>query len=220
MLLAGCTTADLSGGAFPYMSYRAIDVGDVPVRALRVTYAGELGWELYCPMEFGAALWRTLWAAGEGHGLVAGGYRAIDSLRLEKGYRVWGTDITPDTHPFQVGLGFAVRLDKGEFLGREALLRVRASEDGDARRLCCLVLDDPRAVASGNEPVRVDGQVAGRVTSGGYGYTVERSIAYAYLPPEHAETGTEVGVEIVGEWVGGQVAAEPLYDPGGERVRA
>jgi len=82
------------------------------------------------------------------------------------------------------------------------------------------VLDDPRAVASGNEPVRVDGQVAGRVTSGGYGYTVERSIAYAYLPPEHAETGTEVGVEIVGEWVGGQVAAEPLYDPGGERVRA
>jgi 4-methylaminobutanoate oxidase (formaldehyde-forming) len=105
------------------------------------------------------------------------------------------------------------------FFGREALLRTR--QNGSERpRLCCLVLDDPRAVASGNEPVRVDGQVAGRVTSGGYGYTVERSIAYAYLPPEHAETGTEVGVEIVGEWIGGQVAAEPLYDPGGERVRA
>ena len=97
---------------FPYLSCAEIAVGDVPVRALRVTYVGEPGWELYCPAEYGAALWRTLWEAGEAHGLVAGGYRAIDALRLEKGYRVWGADITPDEHPFQAGLGFAVKLDR------------------------------------------------------------------------------------------------------------
>jgi 4-methylaminobutanoate oxidase (formaldehyde-forming) len=199
------------------MTWQAIEVGDVPVRALRVTYVGELGWELYCPTEFGAALWRTLWAAGEGHGLVAGGYRAIDSLRLEKGYRVWGADITPDEQPDQAGLGFAVKLDKGEFIGREALLRAR--EDGGAPRLCCLVLADPRSVALSNEPVQIEGQVLGRVTSGGYGYTVGKSIAYAYLPPEHAAPGTEVAVEIFGEWVAGEVAAEPLFDPDGGRVR-
>src|ERR1700750_456637 len=104
------------------MSCRAITVGDVPVRALRVTYVGELGWELYCPMEFGSALWRTLWEGGEPHGLVAGGYRAIDSLRLEKGYRVWGADITPDDTPWEAGLWFAVDMDKGDFVGRKALV--------------------------------------------------------------------------------------------------
>jgi 4-methylaminobutanoate oxidase (formaldehyde-forming) len=216
-VLGGCSTADLSNDAFPYMSWRAIEAGDVPVRALRVTYAGELGWELYCPTEFGAALWRTLWESGAPHGLVAAGYRAIDSLRLEKGYRVWGADITPDEHPFQAGLSFAVKLEKGEFLGREALLRARDESGGS--RLCCLVLDDPRSVALSNEPVLIDGQVLGRVTSGGYGYTVGRSIAYAYLPAEHSASGTELAVDIFGEWVGGRVASEPLYDPEGERVR-
>jgi glycine cleavage system aminomethyltransferase T len=184
----------------------------VPVRALRVTYVGELGWELYCPMEYGAALWAALWEAGMPYGLVAGGYRAIDSLRLEKGYRVWGADITPDETPYEGGLGFCVRTDK-DFLGRDAL------DDAPARRLCCLTLSDPRSVALGNEPVRAGGEIAGRVTSGGYGYTVERSIAYAYLPAEHAAPGTEVSVEIFGEWVDGEVATEPLWDPEGARIR-
>jgi 4-methylaminobutanoate oxidase (formaldehyde-forming) len=164
-------------------------------------------------MEYGARLWRTLWEAGEPHGLLAGGYRAIDSLRLEKGYRVWGADITPDETPYEGGLGFCVKPDKA-FLGREAL------DPEPARRLCCLTLADPRSVALSNEPVRVDGAVVGRVTSGGFGYTVGRSIAYAYLPAEHAAPGTAVGVEIFGEWVDGEVAAEPLYDPASERVRA
>jgi glycine cleavage system aminomethyltransferase T len=194
------------------MRWRDVTVGDVPVRALRVTYVGELGWELYCPMEYGAALWRTLWEAGRPHGLVAGGYRAIDSLRLEKGYRVWGADITPDDTPYEGGVGFCVRADK-DFLGKGAL------EPDPARRLCCLTLADPRSVALANEPVRVGGAIAGRVTSGGYGYTVQRSIAYAYLPAEHAEPGTEVAVEIFGEWVDGEVATEPLFDPGGARIR-
>ncbi len=197
------------------MRARELAVGRVPCLALRVTYVGELGWELYCPSEFGLALWDTIWDAGQQHGLVAGGYKAIDSLRLEKGYRVWGADITPEDTPFEAGLGFAVKLDKGDFVGREAL----ASRADPERLLRCLTLEDPRAIALGSEPVRVGDDPVGRVTSGGYGYTVEKSIAYAYLPAEH-DVGTEIAVEIFGEWVPGVVAAEPLFDPTGERIRA
>jgi 4-methylaminobutanoate oxidase (formaldehyde-forming) len=217
-ILQPLTGADLLNDAFPYMRAREIAVGRVPCLALRVTYVGELGWELYCPVEFGLALWDTLWEAGRPFGMVAGGYKAIDSLRLEKGYRVWGADITPDVNPYDAGLGFAVKLDKGEFRGRTAL--VHARERRPAEVLRCLVLDDPRSVALGEEPVAVDGRIVGRVTSGGYGYTVERSIAYAYLPASHAEPGTKVDVEIFGTWVPGTIAAEPLFDPKGERIRA
>jgi 4-methylaminobutanoate oxidase (formaldehyde-forming) len=199
------------------MRAQEIAVGPVPCLALRVTYVGELGWELYCPMEFGLRLWDTIWAAGRDHGVLAGGYKAIDSLRLEKGYRVWGADITPDEMPYEAGLDFAVKLDKGDFIGREALLE--AKERQPERKLVCLVLEDPRSVALGSEPVRLDGSIVGRVTSGGYGYTVARSIAYAYLPAEMAEPGRAVEVEIFGEWVPGEVATEPLWDPKGERIR-
>jgi glycine cleavage system aminomethyltransferase T/glycine/D-amino acid oxidase-like deaminating enzyme len=201
---------------FPYMRARELEVGPVQCLALRVTYVGELGWELYCSFGEGLALWDAIWSAGREHGLVAGGYRAIDSLRLEKGYRVWSSDITPDDTPFEAGTQFAVKLDKGDFIGRDALLAAQEPE----RRLCCLTLADPRAVALGSEPVRVDGESVGRVTSGGYGYTVERSIAYAYLPAELAEPGRPLEVEIFGEWVGGEIAVEPLFDPEGSRIRA
>jgi 4-methylaminobutanoate oxidase (formaldehyde-forming) len=214
-ILQPLTTADLSNEAFPYMRAREIAIGRVPCLALRVTYVGELGWELYCRTEFGLALWDTLWEAGREHGLVAGGYKAIDSLRLEKGYRVWGVDITPEDSPFEAGLGFAVKLDKADFLGRAPML-----EAGEPDRLLrCLTLDDPRSIALGSEPVRVAGEPVGRVTSGGYGYAVEKSVAYAYLPAEHG-VGTEVAVEIFGEWIPGVVADEPLFDPKGERIRS
>jgi glycine cleavage system aminomethyltransferase T/glycine/D-amino acid oxidase-like deaminating enzyme len=199
---------------FPYMRAREVAVGPVPCLALRVTYVGELGWELYCPAEYGLRLWDTIWEAGAGHGLVAGGYKAIDSLRLEKGYRVWGADISPQENPYEARLGFAVKLEK-EFLGRDALVAAGEPE----RRLACLVLEEPRAVALGSEPVRIDREIAGRVTSGGYGYTVERSIAYAYVPAAKAVTGQAVEIEIFGEWVPGVVADEPLFDPAGERIR-
>jgi len=192
-------------------------VGSVPCLALRVTYVGELGWELYCPSEFGLRLWDTVWEAGHELGLVAGGYKAVDALRLEKGYRVWGADITSETDPYQAGLGFCVKLDKGEFMGRSALLKKR--ESPAETKLACLVLDDPRSVALGSEPVRIDGEVVGRVTSGGYGYTVAKSIAYAYVPASYA-VDTPVEVDIFGTWVIGHVAKEPLYDPTGARVRA
>jgi 4-methylaminobutanoate oxidase (formaldehyde-forming) len=218
-ILESVTTDDVSNEAFPYLTARRISVGHVPVTALRVTYVGELGWELYCPMEYGLALWDTLWAAGGPHGLVAGGYRAIDSLRLEKGYRVWSSDITPEDNPYEAGLGFAVRLNKsGAFIGQEALLA--ANERPPARRLACLVLDDPLAVALGNEPVHVRGEVVGRVTSGGYGFAIERSIAYAWLPAGLSEVGQRVEVDVFHERVGGEVANEPLYDPTGARIRA
>jgi 4-methylaminobutanoate oxidase (formaldehyde-forming) len=204
---------------FAYMRMRELAVGDVPVRALRVTFVGELGWELYCPTEYGATLWQTVWQAGREHGLVAGGYRAIDSMRLEKGYRVWAADITPDDTPYEAGLGFCVR-KQPTFMGADALgLSANGKPPPPRRRLRCLVLQDQRAVALGNEPVRVGAEVRGRVTSGGYGYSVERSIAYAYLPAE-VEIGTPIEVDIFGRWVAGAVAPEPLFDPRGERIRA
>ena len=216
-ILAGLTKDDVSNESFPYMSARQITVGYVPVLALRVTYVGELGWELYPPTEYGAALWDRLWEAGQPHGLVAAGYRAIDALRLEKGYRVWSSDITPDETPYEAGLGFAVALDKGDFVGRDALVAAKAA--GPRKRLRCLVLDDPRSVCLGNEPVRIDGDIAGRVTSGGYGFAVGASIAYAYLPPSVA-IGSRGDIDVFGEWIGFEVAREPLWDPSGERIRS
>jgi len=216
-ILAATTTDDLSNEAFSYMTARQITIGNVPVLAVRVTYVGELGWELYAPAEYGAVLWDTVWEAGRAYGLAAGGYRAIDALRLEKGYRAWAADITPEETPFEGGVGFAVRLEKGDFLGRDALIAAKAA--GPRKRLRCLVLDDPRSVCLGNEPVRIDGVVVGRVTSGGYGFAVGRSIAYAYLPPG-AAIGSRGDVDVFGTWVGFEVAREPLWDPAGDRIRA
>ncbi|TMG65515.1 MAG: FAD-dependent oxidoreductase [Chloroflexi bacterium] len=211
------TPADIGNQAFPFMTARDIAVGSIPCLALRVTYVGELGWELYCPSEFGLRLWDTVWESGREHGLVAGGYKAVDSLRLEKGYRVWGADIGPEVDPYQAGLGFSVKLDKGDFIGREALLEKR--ESPAETKLACLVLDDPRSIALGSEPVRIDGEIAGRVTSGGYGYTVGQSIAYAYIPAA-CPIDTRVEIDIFGTWIGGRVAKEPVYDPTGSRVRS
>jgi 4-methylaminobutanoate oxidase (formaldehyde-forming) len=194
---------------FPYMSARELSVGDIPVLASRVTYVGELGWELYCPAEYGLRLWDALLVDG----VTPGGYRAIDALRLEKGYRAWASDLNAETTPEEAGLSFAVKRNKGEFIGRDALREPR-------QKLVCLVLDDPRAIALGSEPVRAaDGEIVGRVTSGGFGYAVGSSIALAYVPLEHSEPGTQLAVDIFGDWIAAEVRAEPLYDPKGERVR-
>ncbi|MDX6485165.1 MAG: hypothetical protein QOF43_318 [Gaiellaceae bacterium] len=196
---------------FKYMSAREISVGDIPALASRVTYVGELGWELYTPTEYGLRLWDTVM---EGGGVTPGGYRAIDALRLEKGYRAWASDLNAETTPDEAGLSFAVKRDKGEFIGRDALRE-------PSQKLVCLVLDDPRAIALGSEPVRAaGGEIVGRVTSGGYGYAVASSIALAYVPIGHAAPGTKLAVDIFGDWVDAEVREEPLYDPKGERVRA
>ncbi|WP_275419370.1 aminomethyltransferase family protein [Acrocarpospora phusangensis] len=200
-ILAKLTGDDLS---FGYMKAREISVGYVPVLAQRVTFVGEFGWELYCPAEYGLTLWDSLMAAGSPEGMRPAGYRAIDSMRLEKGYRVWGLDITPETTPLEAGLGFAVRTE------RKAAMKRPESE------LACLLLDGERDVALGGEPVRLDGRPVSRVTSGGYGYRVDRSIAYAYLPPDASRV--EVGVH--GKWIGADVVTGPVYDPAHERIRA
>ena len=182
------TTDDLSDAAFPYLTAREITVGDVPVLALRVTYVGELGWELYAPAEYGRALWDTLWEAGAAHGLVAGGYRAIDALRLEKGYRVWSSDITPEETPYEAGLGFAVALDKGDFLGRDALVAAKAVGPAEAAALPrarrpALGLPRQRARAG-----RRRGSSAGS-RRGGYGFAVERSHRLRLPPAGRAAIG-------------------------------
>jgi 4-methylaminobutanoate oxidase (formaldehyde-forming) len=219
LILAGVTAANLRNDAFPYLTAQEIAVGDVPCLAVRVTYVGELGWELYCPTEFGLRLWDTLWEAGRAHGLAAGGYRAIESLRLEKGYRAWGSDITPETTPDEAGLSFAVRMNKEiPFIGRNAVAAQRSQ--GRSRKLCCLVLEDPVSVVLGGEPIRHGDAIVGRVTSGGYGYTVEQSIAYAYLPFAQTTPDTPLAVEVFGEWVPAHPVREPLWDRKGERIRA
>jgi 4-methylaminobutanoate oxidase (formaldehyde-forming) len=217
-ILQRLTPTDLDNSAFPFMTARELTVGNVPVRALRVTFVGELGWELYASSEYGAALWETLVTAGADDDLVVGGYRAIDSMRIEKGYRVWGSDLTAETTPYEAGLGFCVKPDKpGGFIGRDALLVQR--RDGVTRRLRALVLADATQVVIGSEPVRHADEIVGRVTSGGYGYSIEASVAYAYLPAELGP-GTDVAIDLFGSWVDATVQREPLFDPRGERVRA
>ena len=214
-LVQPLTRDDFSHRAFGYFKARQTFIGHVPVTAMRLSYVGELGWELYTTADLGLRLWDTLWAAGQDLGVVAAGRSAFNSLRLEKGYRAWGLDMTDEDTPYEAGLGFAVRPDKGDFTGRDAL-----SPERIRRRLTCLTLDDPAAVVLGREPVYTDGAPgapAGYVTSAGYGYTVGRCIAYAWLPP--LEPGTAVHVEYFGEKVAATVAEEPLFDPKMTRIR-
>jgi 4-methylaminobutanoate oxidase (formaldehyde-forming) len=217
-LMQAVSEQDFSHTAFPYLSARHVMIGTVPVLALRVTYVGELGWELYAPMEYGQHLWDTLWEAAQPLGGIAAGYRAIESLRLEKGYRYWSTDIHSEYTPYEAGLGFAVKLHKGQFLGQAALLERKAR--GITRKLCCLVLDDASAIALGGEPLCAGEHVLGHVSSAGYGYTVRQSIAYGYLPLAYSATGTRIELELFGLRYGATVMQEPLYDAKHEKIKA
>jgi glycine cleavage system aminomethyltransferase T/glycine/D-amino acid oxidase-like deaminating enzyme len=217
-LLAACTDADVSNDAFPYMTGRQIEVGPVPLFAQRISYVGELGWELYGPFEMGQRLWDTLWEVGGDHGLIAAGMGAFDSLRLEKGYRLWGQDLNIEHDPFEAGIGFAVRMSKPDFNGKAALERV--VEQGPGQRLACMVFDDPGVVVLGKEPIWADGRVISYVTSANYGYSTGRGIVYGYLPAALAVEDTPVEVEYFGRRYPARVVAEPRWDPKGERLRA
>lgn len=216
-VLASVSPDDVSGEAFGFFRAREIFVREVPVTALRLSYVGELGWELYASAEFGLRLWDLLWEAGRDHGVLAGGRGAFNGLRLEKGYRAWGSDMWSEHDPYEAGLGFAVKPDKGDFIGRDALARRR--EQGPARRLRCLTIDDG-TVVMGSEPVLADDRTVGFVTSAAFGYTVGASIAYAWLPPELAEEGTHVEVVYFGERHAATVAPDPVFDPKMQRMRA
>lgn len=216
-ILQSLTDYDMSHISFPFMHSREISIGGINVRATRITYVGELGWELYLPTSDGEALWSQLIERGKEFNLKVCGYRAIESLRLEKGYRAWGVEISTETNPWEAGLDFAVALDKDDFHGREALLKARGQL---SRKLVPILFDDIRQVPLGNEPIRSSNEIIGRVKSGGQGYTINKAIAYAYLPIKDATVGTLVQVEFFGQWHGGVVAAEPLFDPTSLRIRS
>ena len=221
-LLTRLTGADLGNEAFPFATMRDIGIGRAPVRALRITYVGELGWELYVPVEFAPSVYDDLVRAGRDLDLRDAGYYALDSLRLEKGYRAWGRDIGPDRTPLEAGLAFAVRLDK-PFTGREALLRQR--EQGLTQRLVQFVLDDPEPLLFGGELILRDGQSVGEVTSAAYGHTLGRSVALGWV--RHAggvdratiEAGT-YELDVGGERFAATAHLESPYDPKGARIRA
>ena len=216
-LLSRVCESDVSDAVFPYLSAKPIMIAEVPALALRISYVGELGWEIYAPAEHGLRLWDALWEAGLPLGVIAAGGGAFDSLRLEKGYRLWGADIHTEYDPYEAGLGFAVR-KKGDFIGKERLREKRAQ--GQARKLCCMTLDDPGAVVMGKEPIMDGNRVLGYVASANYGHSIGRGIVYGYLPTSHAEAGTHVDVIYFGERLQATVAKEPLYDPSGQKMRA
>jgi len=214
-LVAPLTDIDVSAGAFRYFQAREGYLGTVPVTMLRLSYVGELGWEIYTRAEYGLRLWDTLWSAGRDLGLVAAGRAAFTSLRLEKGYRLWGVDLSAEDTPYEAGLGFAVRRDVGDFVGRDAL-----PDSPPERLLTCLLVDeDVEAVPMGREPVYAGEEPVGFVTSAAFGHTVGVPIAYAWLPAALAVPGTRVSIGYFDRRLGATVAAEPLFDPKHERLR-
>jgi 4-methylaminobutanoate oxidase (formaldehyde-forming) len=223
-VLSAVTDADISNAAFPFGHVREIAIAGRPVRALRVTYVGELGWELHAPLRDIGDLFDALMEAGAAHGIAPVGYRALESLRLEKGYRAWGSDITPNDSPFEAGLGWAVKLKANTpFIGREAAADKAAQPL--KKQLACFTTGDPDIVLLGRETILRDGAFAGYLTSGGYGYTVGKPIGYGYV--RRAEgvdaawlEGGSYELVVANERVPARIHMAPLYDPAGERIRS
>jgi 4-methylaminobutanoate oxidase (formaldehyde-forming) len=210
---------DVSNSSLPYLQASIIRIGGREVLAGRVSYAGELGWEIYIPPEWSPQVWNAIMSAGEEFDIEVGGYKALDSLRIEKGYKYFTADITSQEDPYSAGLGFCVRMDKGNFIGQKALEKVR--QEGNPRRLCTLVpAGDDFLPIYGGEAVSINGEVISRVRSGGFGFTVKRNIVFAYLPVELTAKDTSVLVDIFGEQHEAFVTRDVLWDPKGERLRA
>lgn len=223
-VLAAVCDADVSNSSFPFGTCREIMIAGAAVRALRVTYVGELGWELHMPTESAHAVYDAVMVAGRPHGIANAGYRAIESLRLEKGYRAWGSDIGPDHTPLEAGLGWAAKLRQNTpFLGREALAQQAAQPL--KKRLACLTVDDPDIVLLGRETIFRDGRQVGWLTSGGYGYTVGTNIGYGYVrnaegvPTDWLMSGS-YELEVATERVAARIHMNPLYDPKMERIKS
>ena len=214
-LLQPLVEADLSNDAFPFYSVEETYLGSLPVTMLRLSYAGELGWELYTPTEYGAQLWDTIWDAGQEYGVVPMGWEALDSTSLEKGYRLWGTDVTPEYNPYEAGIGFAVDLDT-DFVGRDAL--VAAREDGIDEKLVPITLDESGVVVDSGHPVLDGEDVIGYGCRADYGYTIDAGIVYAYLSTDYAEPGTDVHISYEDERHAATVREEPLFDPDMDRM--
>ena len=222
-VLAAVTEADVSNAAFPFGHVREIEVAGRTVRALRVTYVGELGWELHVPIAATGEVFDALMKAGSPHGIRPVGYRALESLRLEKGYRAWGSDITPNDSPFEAGLGWAVKLRKNtDFLGRRALEKVAG--ETLKKRFAGFTVDDPEIVLLGRETILRNGEPVGYLTSGGYGYTIGKNIGYGYVrnadgvSDDFLQSG-DYELVVAMDRTPAKICLEPMYDPKGERVK-
>jgi len=223
-LLARLTGADLSNQAFPFGTSREIEIGFATVRATRITYVGELGWELYVPTEFARGVFDAIVAEGGDFGLKPVGMHAMDSLRIEKAYRHWGHDITGEDTPLEAGLGFAVRFDKNQpFIGRDALLGQKRA--GVKKRLVQFALEDPEPLLYHNEPILRDGEMVGYLTSGNYGHHLGRAVGLGYVghpdgvDADFVDSGS-YEIEVAGERFAARASLRPLYDPKAERVKA
>ncbi len=223
-LLSGLTDADLSNEAFPFGTSREIEIGRGFARALRVTYVGELGWELYVPSEFAGGVFDAVADKGAAHGLKMAGMHVLDSCRIEKAYRHWGHDISDEDTPIEAGLSFACRFDKNiAFIGRDALARQK--ERGVQKRLVQFALDDPEPLLYHNEPIYRDGKVVGYLSSGNYGHALGRAIGLGYVrhpdgvDAEFVNSG-KYEIEVAGDRFSAQASLRPLYDPKSERIRA
>lgn len=222
-LLNAVSPADLSNEHHPFGRMREIEIGMTLARAHRVTYVGELGWELYMPTDQAAHVFEALEAAGADHGLTLCGLHTLDSCRIEKGFRHFGHDITDEDHVLEAGLGFAVKTDKESFVGRDAVLRTK--QQGVSRRLIQFKLDDPEPLLFHNEPILRDGRIVGHLTSGNYGHHLGAAMGLGYVPVEDRETGASMlgsayMIEVAGERVAASASLKPMYDPRSERVRA
>ena len=215
-ILQKLTSEDLNNAAFPFGHSKEIDIDGIKLRATRITYVGELGWELYVPWDKGLSIWEKLVETGSKFGAKTCGYRAIESLRLEKGYLAWGVEINSETNPIEANLGFAVSKSKERFIGKEALAR----RSKPSRILSTLIFEDIKNVPIGNEPIRAGDKIIGRVKSAGQGYSINKSIAFAYLPIEYSDIDTALEVAILGYWYPARISSSPLFDPRGEKIKA
>jgi 4-methylaminobutanoate oxidase (formaldehyde-forming) len=217
-VLQAVTADDISSAALPYMRAKTITVDGVEILAQRLSYAGEKGWELYADISQAIILWDQLWAAGQNHDIIAAGYKALGSLRIEKGYLYYSSDITTLDNPYTAGLGFAVDLEGADFIGRDALKKIK--DDGIRNKLCTITIgSEDWLPLYGAEAVIADGQVISRLRSSGYGHTVRKNIGLAYLPLDMAKAGTALEIEIFGDLVPAQVTPRILYDPRGEVLK-
>jgi len=205
------SAGDFSSKNLAYLNVKKTRILGIPVTAIRKSYVGELGWEIQTSAEYGQRLWDTLWQAGKPHGLMAAGRSAFNALRLEKGYRTWGADMTTEHNPFEAGVDFAIQKNKrDDFVGKAAIQRL--SEKTPTRRLRCLTIDDGRSMVLGKEPVFDNGKPVGYITSSAFGFAVRKPAAYAWLP-SHLSEGKTVKIEYFGRRIQATVTAEPLYDP-------
>jgi 4-methylaminobutanoate oxidase (formaldehyde-forming) len=211
-ILQSLTDADLSSNAFGFMQSKEISIDGTLIRATRITYVGELGWELYIPVATAMDIWKKLIAAGA----FPCGYRAIESLRLEKSYLAWGGEINTENNPYEAGLGFAISKKKTNFYGQAALKNL----EKPTRKLIAITFDDIRQVPIGSEPIRSGEKIIGRIKSGGQGYTIQKAIGYAYVPLEYSDVGRKLEVEFFGNWISGTVSSTPLHDPSGLKIKS